>query len=57
VAIAAIDANTAGMVLVAELHRLFAELVRGSDDVGPLQRKDQPAQSEQCEDHCEHTGV
>ena len=48
-AIAAFDADAAGVMLVAELHRLLDELVRLGDEVGSLQRQDGPGEAKQQE--------
>ena len=46
VAVAAVDADAAGVMLVAELHRLLDELVGAGDEIGSLQREDDPAEAE-----------
>jgi hypothetical protein len=55
-AIATLDANAAGVVLVAELHRLFDELISVGDEIGSLQRKDDPAEAEDQENDRNQAG-
>src|SRR5262245_6295694 len=44
------------MVLVAELHRLFDELIRAGDEIGALQREDGPAETEHQENDRDQAG-
>ena len=55
-AVAAIDADPTGVVLVAELNRLHVKLVRLRDEIGSLNGQHQPAQSEQDEHNYGHAG-
>ena len=56
VAIAALDANAADMMLVAELHRLLDELVRARDEIRSLQRQHDPADAKQQENQRNNAG-
>ena len=55
-AIATLDADAAGVVLVAELDRLFDELISVGDEIGPLQREDDPAEAEDQENDRNQAG-
>ena len=57
VAIAALDADAADMMLVAELHRLLDELVCARDEVRSLQRQNDPADAKQPENQRNNAGL
>ena len=56
VAVAALDANAAGVMLVAELDRLLDESVRGRHEIRSLQRHDQRAEQAENDDESGNAG-
>jgi hypothetical protein len=57
VAVAAVNADATGVMLVRELNRLLAEAIGGGYEVRTLQEHHQPAQPHEQEEHGDQTSL